>query len=163
MLVADIKNFTPLSQNLTSDRLAVLIGGWLATCKEIVETHEGVIDKYLGDGFFVYWRERQKIEANVIRALVELKQVQSRNAPSFRIVLHFGLVVIGGMPSMGEESLMGKDVNFAFRMEKLAGSLSISVLASAAAKSKLQSLVQFNPAGLHQLKGFEGRHEFFTY
>ncbi len=57
LMVADIENFTPLSRSLTSDRLAVLIGGWVATCKEIIESHEGVIDKYLGDGFLAYWRE----------------------------------------------------------------------------------------------------------
>jgi adenylate cyclase len=33
LLVADIENFTPLSHSLTSERLAVLIGGWVATCK----------------------------------------------------------------------------------------------------------------------------------
>src|SRR5437868_7172009 len=37
LLVADIENFTPLSRGLDSDQLAVLIGGWIATCKEIVE------------------------------------------------------------------------------------------------------------------------------
>jgi len=36
---------------------ATEIGGWLATCNEIIEAHEGTIDKYLGDGFFAYWRE----------------------------------------------------------------------------------------------------------
>ena len=51
---------------------------------------------------------------------------------------------------MGEESLMGKDVNFVFRMEKLAGSLKISVLTSAAGKDKLGSLVQSEPAGAHE-------------
>ncbi len=63
---------------------------------------------------------------------------------------------------MGEESLMGKDVNFVFRMEKLAGSLKISVLTSAAGKDKLGSLIKTEPAGAHELKGFEGRHEFFS-
>src|SRR6478672_7832617 len=34
LLVADIENFTPLSRSLTSDKLATLIGGWVAACKE---------------------------------------------------------------------------------------------------------------------------------
>src|SRR5207302_11484319 len=54
LLVADVENFTPLSRRLTSDALAILIGGWVATCKQIIETHSGMIDKYLGDGFFAY-------------------------------------------------------------------------------------------------------------
>lgn len=161
LLVADIENFTPLSRSLTSDKLATLIGGWVAVCKEIIEAHEGMIDKYLGDGFFAYWREDKDATQHIADALAPLKQAQARNEPRFRLALHFGLVAIGGVPSMGEESLMGKDVNFVFRMEKLAGSLKIPLLTSAAGKLKLDSLIKCEPAGAHELKGFEGKHEFF--
>ena len=162
LLVADIENFTPLSRSLTSDKLATLIGGWGATCKEIIEAHEGMIDKYLGDGFFAYWREDKDAAKNVADALAPLRQAQAKNEPRFRLALHFGLVAIGGVPSMGEESLMGKDVNFVFRMEKLAGSLKIPLLTSVAGKDKLGSLIKCEPAGAHELKGFEGKHEFFS-
>src|SRR5713226_8849608 len=162
LLVADIENFTPLSRSLTSDKLATLIGGWVATCKEIIEAHEGMIDKYLGDRFFAYWRDDENATKNVADALKKLKAAQVKNEPRFRLALHFGLVAIGGVPSMGEESLMGKDVNFVFRMEKLAGSLGISLLTSAVGKSKLESLIECEPAGDHALKGFEGKHEFFA-
>jgi class 3 adenylate cyclase len=63
---------------------------------------------------------------------------------------------------MGEESLIGKEVNFAFRMEKLAASLGLYLLISAAANDKLGSLIKAKPAGSHELKGFEGKHEFFS-
>jgi adenylate cyclase len=162
LLVADIENFTPLSRSLTSDKLATLIGGWVAICKEIIEAQEGMIDKYLGDGFFAYWREDENSAKSVAAALDQLKQAQAKNEPRFRLALHFGLVAIGGVPSMGEESLMGKDVNFVFRMEKLAGSLKILVLTSAAGKDKLGSLIKPESAGAHELKGFEGKHEFFS-
>ena len=162
LLVADIENFTPLSRSLTSDKLATLIGGWVATCKEIIEAHAGMIDKYLGDGFLAYWREDENAAKDVAAALDQLKQAQAKAEPRFRLALHFGLVAIGGVPSLGEESLMGKDVNFVFRLEKLAGALNISALTSAAGKDKLGSLVQSEPAGAHELKGFEGKHEFFS-
>src|SRR6266699_4569036 len=162
LLVADIENFTPLSRSLTSDKLATLIGGWVATCKEIIEEHHGMIDKYLGDGFFAYWREDENAAKNVAAALNPLKQAQAKNEPRFRLALHHGLVAIGGVPSMGEESLMGKVVNSVFRMEKLAGSLGILLLTSDAGKAKLGSLMKCEPPGAHELKGFEGEHEFFS-
>src|ERR1700730_4470651 len=162
LLVADIENFTPLSRSLTSDKLAELIGGWVASCKEVIEAHQGAIDKYLGDGFFAFWREDESAAKNVAAVIERLKQAQARNEPRFRLALHFGLVAIGGVPSMGEESLMGKDVNFVFRMEKLAGSLGIYLLTSAAGRDKLGSLIKTEPAGAHELKGFEGKHEFFS-
>src|SRR5205085_12142052 len=121
-----------------------------------------MIDKYLGDGFFAYWREDKDATNNVADALVPLKQAQARNEPRFLLALHFGLVAIGGVPSMGEESLMGKDVNFVFGMEQLAGPLGILLLTSAAGKTKLASLMKCEPAGAHELKGFEGKHEFFS-
>jgi adenylate cyclase len=162
LLVADIENFTPLSRSLVSDKLAMLIGGWVATCKEIIEEHSGMIDKYLGDGFVAYWRDDEEAAEDVAAALVALKEAQARDNPRFRLALHFGLVVIGGIPSMGEESLMGKEVNFVFRMEKLAASLGIYLLTSAPANDKLGSLMTAEPAGSHELKGFEGKHEFFS-
>ena len=162
LLVADIEDFTTLSRSLTSDQLAVLFGSWVATCKEIIETHEGTIDKYLGDGFLAYWRDGPSASKMVGAVLEQLKEAQARNEPRFRLALHFGFVAVGGMPSMGEESLMGKEVNFVFRMEKLAGSLDVSLLASAAGKSKLGKLINAEPAGAHELKGFEGKFEFFS-
>ena len=162
LLVADIENFTPLSRSLTTDKLARLIGGWVATCKEIIEAHEGMIDKYLGDGFFAYWRDDQNATKNVADALGPLKQAQARNEPRFRLALHFGLVAIGGVPSMGEESLMGKDVNFVFRMEKLAASLGSLFADQRGGKSQLGSLIKCEPAGVTSSKASKGAMTFLA-
>lgn len=160
LLVADIENFTPLSRSMVSDKLALLVGSWVASCKTIVEEHHGEIDKYLGDGFLAYWHDDEKSAENVAAGLTKLKQLQKAE-PRFRLVLHYGLVSSGGLRSMGEESLIGKEVIFVFRMEKLAGSLGIHLLASDAARKKLGETMPAQVAGSHELKGFEGRFEFF--
>lgn len=160
LLVADIENFTPLSRSMVSDKLALLVGSWVASCKTIVEEHHGEIDKYLGDGFLAYWHDDEKSAENVSAGLTKLKQLQ-KVEPRFRLVLHYGLVSSGGLRSMGEESLIGKEVIFVFRMEKLAGSLGIHLLASAAAHEKLGEAMAAQPAGSHELKGFEGKFDFF--
>jgi class 3 adenylate cyclase len=46
-------------------------------------------------------------------------------------------------------------------MEKMAGSLGILLMASEAAKAKLEPLMKCDSAGRHPLKGFEGDFEFF--
>lgn len=160
LLVADIENFTPLSRSMVSDKLALLVGSWVSGCKEIVEEHHGEIDKYLGDGFLAFWRDDGTSAENIAASLKQLRQLQG-NEPRFRLVLHYGLVSSGGLRSMGEESLMGKEVIFVFRMEKLAGSLGIHLLASEAARTRLGSAMACEPAGSHELKGFEGTFEFF--
>ena len=160
LLVADIENFTPLSRSLASDKLALLVGSWVAACKTIVEEHQGEIDKYLGDGFLAYWRDDENAAGNIAAGLTKLKELQ-KVEPRFRLVLHYGLVSSGGVRAMGEESLIGKEVIFVFRMEKLAGSLGIDLLASEAAQKKLVDVLPAQPAGTHELKGFDGRFEFF--
>jgi class 3 adenylate cyclase len=160
LLVADIENFTPLSRSMVSDKLALLVGSWVSACKEIIEKHHGEIDKYLGDGFLAFWHDHPSSAGNIAAGLEKLKQLQ-KNEPRFRLVLHHGLVSSGGLRAMGEESLMGKEVIFVFRMEKLAGSLGIRLLASAAARTRLGSALACEPAGGHELKGFEGTFEFF--
>lgn len=160
LLVADIENFTPLSRSMVSDKLALLVGSWVAACKTIVEEHHGEIDKYLGDGFLAYWHEDEKSAENVAAGLSKLKELQ-RAEPRFRLVLHYGLVSSGGLRSMGEESLIGKEVIFVFRMEKLAGSLGIHLMVSEAAQKKLSDTFSCQPAGSHELKGFDGKFEFF--
>src|SRR4029077_12781162 len=54
LLVADIRGFTPLSRQMQSEDLDVLLGAWILTCKETIENQHGIINKYLGDGFLAY-------------------------------------------------------------------------------------------------------------
>jgi class 3 adenylate cyclase len=136
LLVADIENFTPISRSLTTDKLAELIGGWVATCKEIIEANQGMIDKYLGDGFFAYWREDPNAANNVAAALGQLKQAQEKNEPRSRLALHFGLAAIGRCAIDGRRKFNGRRRQFCFRMEKLAASLCIFVAYQCGGKSK---------------------------
>ena len=161
LLVADIRNFTPLSRTLETEGLEALLGAWLSACKEIIENHHGLINKYLGDGFLAYWPEKETSPEEIASALSALKELQSRNAPEFRIVLHFGPVAIGGVAAMGEESLIGREVNLVFRLEKLTGDLGEARGLSEAAQAKLGELVPARPLGAHELKGFEGQNTFF--
>jgi len=162
LLVADIHNFTPLSRSLETEGLEALLGAWISGCKEIIENHHGLINKYLGDGFLAYWREEQTNAEEIASALAGLKELQSRAAPDFRIVLHFGSVAVGGVASMGEESLLGREVNLVFRLENLARDLGEPCGLSDAAREQLGELVSARPLGEHELKGFEGKRAFFT-
>jgi len=160
LMVADLENFTPLSRSLSNESLAALVGGWITTCKALVEARNGAIDKYLGDGFLAFWRD-DKNANDVSSTIHAFKHLQSRGNPDFRIVIHLGAVAIGGVPSMSEESLMGKEVNFVFRMEKLAGSLGETTVISETARERLQGLIPSRSLGHHLLKGFDAPHEIF--
>ena len=162
LLVADIANFTPLSRSLETEGLEALLGGWISACKHAIEKHDGMINKYLGDGFLAYWREDETNPEEMASALVALKKLQNKKSPEFRLAVHFGAVAIGGMAAMGEESLMGKEVNLVFRLENLGRTLGVACGLSEPAHRKLGDFVPVQPMGEHELKGFERRWAFFA-
>ena len=163
LLVADIRGFTPLSQHVQSDDLDVLLGRWIFSCNEIIENQHGMINKYLGDGFLAYWSDADTSPEEIAEVISAFKELQRKQWPEFRFVVHFGAVAIGGVASMGEESLMGTEVNLIFRLEKLAGSLGEATALSEAARTKLGELVPVRSRGEFELKGFEGKHAFFAF
>jgi class 3 adenylate cyclase len=63
---------------------------------------------------------------------------------------------------MGEESLVGSEVNLIFRLEKLASSLGEPCCVSEAAHTKLHGLVATRLLGEFELKGFDGKCAFFA-
>lgn len=163
LLVADIRGFTPLSRNLQSEDLDVLLGAWIFTCKEIIEKRHGIINKYLGDGFLAYWPDDSTSAEDMMAVTSALRELQRKQWPEFRFVVHFGPVAIGGIASMGEESLMGGEVNLIFRLEKLAGSLGEWCVLSEAAHTKLGELIKARTVGEFELKGFEKKCAVFAF
>ena len=162
LLVADIRSFTPLSRHVQSEDLDVLLGTWIFSCNEIIENRHGMINKYLGDGFLAYWPDAATSPEEINALISDFKELQRKQWPEFRFVVHFGPVAIGGVASMGEESLMGSEVNLIFRLEKLASSLGEPCCVSEAAHMKLGELVPVRPLGEFELKGFEEKCAFFA-
>lgn len=163
LLLADIEGSTELGQSMAAEQLPAVTGRWFSNGKQAVEGHGGTINKYLGDGFFAYWPEGEAGREPVLKALEELKRLQTAAQPPFRIVLHYGQVFMGGAPSLGEESLSGPEVNFIFRMEKLAAGLQHRCLMSGPARDSLAGHVLTEPQGAHAVPGFGGRFEFFGF
>jgi adenylate cyclase len=162
LLVADMVESTQLLRKVQADKAASLTGQWLARCNLIVEAHHGVINKYLGDGFLAYWAETADTKAEVAGALGALIKIQNEGEPQFRMVVHYGAATTGGAPSLGEESLAGKELSFAFRMEKLASGLGLGLLLSEAAARQIEPLLQPVLEGSHSVPSFEGEFRFFT-
>jgi class 3 adenylate cyclase len=163
LLIVDLESSTTLARSLAPEQIPVVMGRWLDACKEIVEQNGGSVNKYLGDGFLAYWHDLPENTAAVARALTLLKEAQTRLQPPFRLVVHHGQVSVGGAASIGEESLMGAEVNFAFRMEKLAGVLKTPRLASATAQTLLASHFRLAEVGRHGRSGFEGDFVFYEF
>jgi class 3 adenylate cyclase len=97
------------------------------------------------------------------QVLRDLHGLQQEAQPPFRVVLHYGQITIGGIPSSGEDSLAGPEVNLVFRLEQLSKQLQIIRLASAAATRNLGSLVAAKSAGAHMVAGFSTAVDVFAF
>ncbi len=162
LLVADIEGSTQIMQKASESGLPMATDQWLEDCKRLIEKYGGSINKFLGDGFFAYWRHHPGTEEQVAHALETLARMQNSTNMAFRVVLHFGQVFMGGAASLGEESLQGKEVHFVFRMEKLAGSIGERCMISHAAKAPLAPRLLLTEIGSHPVSGFDGQHAFYT-
>jgi adenylate cyclase len=160
-LLLDIKNFVELSSQVPTEELAQMVGAWLGECQRLIENHGGTVSKFLGDGLLVYWNERSCDCRDVAQALNALRSIQARQQPPFRWALHFGAAVFGSAAAPGELSALGQDLNFLFRIERLAAANSFSFVVSESAHAQMGPLLGAQPLGSFSLKGLEGEHAVF--
>lgn len=163
IMLADIEGFTPLSQKLEATELATVVGSWVRSGREIVGRNGGTINKYMGDGYLVCWPSLPETPEKLVTAIRDFEALRQASEPKFRIILHHGTIFYGGLAAgYGEESLMGAELNFIFRAEKVASELGVEFCFTAAAQALLAGLLPFEPIpGEHELKGFPGSSKFF--
>ena len=162
-LLLDIQNFVSLSAELPQNELARMVGAWLAACQHVIEQYGGTLSKFLGDGLLVYWNAKLCDPGKVFEALDQLTVMQTRRQPPFRWVLHFGTAVFGEAVATGELSALGQDLNFLFRMERVAAEQNFGSLVSQAAQTQFGFLAKGQLLGQFALKGFDGEYSFFSW
>ena len=160
LMIADIEGSTKLAQQLPPEELPRVTGNWFKACRIVIEECGGNMSKYLGDGFFCYWNDSVNCRASIERAMKDLSEMQATASPPFRFVIHYGPVVLGSVPTMAEVNLHGPEVNFAFRMEKIAGGLSEPILISERAHMKLGG--ERRLAAQSEVEGFRGKYPFYA-
>lgn len=160
-LIADIEGGTARLQSDPIPEISMQWGQWFASCKALVEEHGGSVNAFLGDGFLATWIDSSpRVVEQVTSLLLLLKSLQTRANPAFRLVLHYGTVHSGTAPG-GTETLLGSELNFTFRMEKLAGRLGFPRMASQQAAARLPDSLAKKPiAEVHSLTGFTGTFGF---
>lgn len=160
MMMVDIIGSTKMAQETSAEEWPIVTGNWFRSCREVIEAHQGHMMKYLGDGFFCYWIDNKDAAGQVREALATLREMQAKSAPPFRLVLHLGSAVLGSVPTMAELNLHGQEVNFTFRIEKIAGGLRCPVLLSEPANDALGLETQFIADA--PVDGFRGSFRFFA-
>jgi adenylate cyclase len=162
ILVADIRGFTKMSQQRSPEEFAPIVGKWLADCQEILRMNKGVLAKFLGDGFLAFWTAREGTPGLVAEACQAFHKLQSADPLPFRIVVHHGNVSFGGVSPDASNTMIGVDLNFAFRLEKVASRLELFSIFSDSAEKNLRGKLALESCGPQKIPDFDKERVCFT-
>lgn len=131
ILFLDIRNFTTFSEARSPGEVVSYLNRIFEFCIEIVGRHNGIINKFLGDGFMAVFGapiSDGRDVRNAVNAAQEIveriaREVTSGNLPptTVGIGLHAGEAVTGnvGSETRKEYTVIGDVVNLASRIEQL--------------------------------------------
>jgi adenylate cyclase len=143
VLFADVRNFTGLAERLTPRETVETLNELFGELFEAVAAHDGVLDKFLGDGVMAVYgaplsRGSDAVNAvssalAMIDALVAINaRRRSRGAPELQLGLGVttGEVVAGtiGSPKRMDYTVIGDSVNLASRLQELTRDYGIDLL-----------------------------------
>ncbi|MDQ6960934.1 MAG: adenylate/guanylate cyclase domain-containing protein [Mariprofundaceae bacterium] len=129
---SDIENFTTLSESMDPESLALHISSYFEVLTAIVSSHEGTVDKYIGDAIMAFWgaplankyhaRGACRTALLCQQSLLKLNQQwveEGKPAMITRIGLCTGDCVVGNIGSTQRMNytVLGDTVNLASRLE----------------------------------------------
>lgn len=172
LLFSDIKGYTTLANTLQPDQIVELLCGYLDAMVEILLSHEGTVDKIMGDGIMAFFGDPlpQKDHAlRCIKAALDMQRAVGRMGEAWiarglsplqvRIGIATGEVFVGSIGSRQhlEYTAIGRPVNLAARLEGKAppGGVLISRETYELVKDEVQTR---EVRGL-DLKGYSGGYD----
>jgi class 3 adenylate cyclase len=132
VMFCDLVGSTALSARLDPEDMRMLIGEYHSCITEVINRHQGIIARYMGDGVLVYFGYPQAHEDDAEQAvraglaLVDAVAKLSTNANaalSARIGIATGVTVVGDLTGEGaaqERAAIGETPNLAARLQTLA-------------------------------------------
>lgn len=169
VLFLDIRNFTFFSQEKSPQEVVDFLNNLFDPMIETVNRFDGIINKFLGDGFMAVFGaplENSQASWKALQAAWEIVEglergIAAGNFPATRvgIGLHTGLVVTGTVGSQvrQEYTVIGDTVNLASRIEQLNKTFGSQILASRETWDKAQLQGGFRQSvdflGLVEVKG----------
>jgi adenylate cyclase len=147
--LSDLRGFTALSDRLPAETVVEILNQYFDCQVSAIKTHGGEVLKFMGDGLLAvfpideYVGDVEKVCAQALeaaresRANVEAMQFTVGEAVErfrFGVALHVGWILFGniGGGNRLDFTCIGPAVNLAARLEKMAGRLHRTVVASAA-------------------------------
>jgi len=133
ILFSDIIGFTRLSEKMPPREINMILNQYFSKMTDIIFSHDGTLDKYMGDGLMAVFGAPMEKEGDAERAISaalemreELAAMKRMLGPdrifNIRIGINTGRIVAGniGSPRRLDYTVIGDPVNIASRLESLA-------------------------------------------
>ena len=171
VLVADIRNYTSMSEVLPNREFSRIVSEWFREASDIIENNDGTIDKFIGDAVMTYWVSTTRSDCSnevnaalrTTRGLIDKAATFSTRLAaefpgySFRIGvgLNSGEAMLGNVGTGENQSftVVGDSVNVAFRLESLTKEKTSPVIVSRSIVEAADREFQFLDLGLAEVKG----------
>jgi adenylate cyclase len=132
VLVCDLHDFTSISEKLGNQVVSDLLQLWTKNVGAIVQEHDGLVDKFIGDAVMAIWMGGNVDRGirNALRAALEINNATKKigeTVPGLKTELAIGAALNTGEGMMGnmgvashrDSTVIGNVVNVAFRLESM--------------------------------------------
>ncbi len=177
ILIADIRQFTALSENMNPTDLVGLLNVYFSHMAEVIFAHGGTLDKFMGDAILAVFGSPIPHPDDPVRAVqsaIDMHKMVKRvneifekaGKPSLKIgiAVHTGKVVAGniGSPRRMEFTVIGDAVNVVSRVEELNKVYKTSLLITEDTYKLLQGAFPFEYVGETNIRGRQGLVKLYT-
>lgn len=176
ILFSDIRDFTTLSEKLDAKVLSEFLNEYFDKMTEIVFTHGGTLDKYIGDALMAFWgaplsdaSHAEKSTKAALEMVATLDRERAHWKQKFGIDVHIGIGVNSGTVSVGNMgsrrsfgyTVIGDDVNLASRLEGLTKYYGVRTLTTRATIELIGNLPAHRLVDTVSVKGKTAATEIF--
>jgi adenylate cyclase len=163
-----VRNFTTMTEQSDPMDLIALLDEYFAAMTEIIFRHNGIVDKFIGDGILAYWgafTPAVNHAAEAARAAVEMLErvaqlnrdwaAQDRQTIAIGVGVNTGPAIFGniGRGKKIEFTVIGDAVNLAARLEGLNKEFHTSIIISEFTRQRIAGLAKTRPLGGYKVKG----------
>ncbi len=160
VMFVDVAGFTSLSEKKDAEEVVKILDVFFTRVKEIVESYDGTVDKYIGDACLCFFGVKGVYENHAekaIRAGLEILNFVNVLKPEYGIGVHVGInsgeiLLTGiGLSETLDYTVIGDTVNLAQRIESLSGI--DEILVSESTKNLAGDIFIFESLGNQKVKG----------
>ncbi len=172
ILFADVRGFTPLSEKLKPEEIVELLNEYFTNMTDIIFSHQGMLDKYMGDGLMALFgvaygdqEVKENAAVNAARAAIDMQSrmvdLRKKFYEQFGHEINIGIGINTGVITVGfigsnrrmEYTGIGDPVNLAARLESNSKNSTTQILISAATYEKIKDKIPTRRLAPIEVKG----------